>query len=186
MWPWKWGQGHQNLIIISFLCLRGVSVQVWSKSTDWFRRWECRQGSFYSLIVWWPWKLGQGQQNLIYSFNYPNDTIHKVWPVPSFDSRDRMQISLFLVKIWHSKCWCDLENEVKVTIRAIARQCSSLELSFANKTKVGFRAKHKRRNITGPWNICHCDLNLFWGQRLYYTDSFSKNMTFIHQILFKI
>ena len=35
---------------------------------------------FTVLIVWWPWKLGQGHQNLISSFNYPNDTIHKVWP----------------------------------------------------------------------------------------------------------
>ena len=31
-------------------------------------------------LVWWPWKLGQGHQNLIKSFNYSNDTIHKVWP----------------------------------------------------------------------------------------------------------
>ena len=35
---------------------------------------------FTVFIVWWPWKLGQGHQNLINSFNYPNDTIHKVWP----------------------------------------------------------------------------------------------------------
>ena len=33
-----------------------------------------------TFIVWWPWKFGQGHQNLINSFNYPNDTIHKVWP----------------------------------------------------------------------------------------------------------
>ena len=42
---------------------------------------ECRQGSFFTgFTVWWPWKLGQGHQNLINSFYYPNDTIHKVWP----------------------------------------------------------------------------------------------------------
>ena len=34
---------------------------------------------FTVFIVCWPWKLGQGHQNLINSFNYPNDTIHKVW-----------------------------------------------------------------------------------------------------------
>ena len=33
---------------------------------------------------------------------------------PSFGSRDMVQTS-FLVKIWHSKCLSDLENEVKVT-----------------------------------------------------------------------
>ena len=45
------------------------------------------------------------------------------------------------------------------------KQHSSPELSFANKTKMFFRAKYKRRKITGLWNIGHCDLNLFWGQR---------------------
>ena len=54
----------------------------------------------------------------------------------------------------------------------------SPELSFANKTKLFFRAK--RRKITGPWNIGHCDLNLFWGQR----HIFQKYI--IHQIQFKI
>ena len=33
---------------------------------------------------------------------------------PSFGSRDRVR-KAFLAKIGHSKCWCDLENEVKVT-----------------------------------------------------------------------
>ena len=33
VWPWKWGQGHQNLIISS-PCPNGVSLQVWSKSTN--------------------------------------------------------------------------------------------------------------------------------------------------------
>ena len=30
--------------------------------------------------MWWSWKLGQGHENLIDIFNYPNDTICKVWP----------------------------------------------------------------------------------------------------------
>ena len=60
-------------------------------------------------------------------------------------------------------------------IRAVAGQHSSPESGFANKTQMFFRAKNKRREITGPRNIGHCDLNLF-----------SKSMTFIHQILFKI
>ena len=37
VWPWKWGQGHQNLIT-SFPRPNNVPVQVWSKSTHWFRR----------------------------------------------------------------------------------------------------------------------------------------------------
>ena len=71
-------------------------------------------------------------------------------------------------------------------IRAVSGQRSSPESGFANKTKMFFRAKHRKREITGPWNKGHCDLNLFWGQRSFYTDSFSKSMTFVHQILFKI
>ena len=80
VWPWKWVQGHQNLII-SYRYLSGVSVQVWSKSTNCFKRQSADKAQFYSLfIVWWPWKSGQGHENLINSFNYTNDTIHKVWP----------------------------------------------------------------------------------------------------------
>ena len=41
---------------------------------------ECRQGLFLVFIVWWPWKLGQGHQNLLKSLNYPNFTIYEVWP----------------------------------------------------------------------------------------------------------
>ena len=51
-------------------------------------------------------------------------------------------------------------------IGAVAGQRSSPESCFANKTKMFFRAKLKKRQITGP----------------FYTDSFSKSMTFIHQI----
>ena len=72
------------------------------------------------------------------------------------------------------------------TIRAVAVQRSSSELLFANKTKMFFRAKSKRRKITGPWNIGHCDLNLFWGKGNITLIHLSKSMTFIHQILFKI
>ena len=43
---------------------------------------------FTVFIVWWPWKLGQGHQNLINSFNDPNDTIHT-------GSKDRVQTSCF-------------------------------------------------------------------------------------------
>ena len=35
---------------------------------------------FTVFIVWWPWKLGQGHQNLIKSLNHRNVTIHEVWP----------------------------------------------------------------------------------------------------------
>ena len=52
VWPWKWGQGHQNLII-SFSYLSGVSVQVWSKSTNWFRRQSADNAHFrlYSVLT---------------------------------------------------------------------------------------------------------------------------------------
>ena len=69
---------------------------------------------FTIFIVWWPWKLGQGHQNLINSFNYPSETIHKVWPESIIWFKRQSADKLFVVKIGHSKCWCDLENKVKV------------------------------------------------------------------------
>ena len=35
---------------------------------------------FLGQIVWSPWKLGQGHQNLIKSLNHPSVTIYEVWP----------------------------------------------------------------------------------------------------------
>ena len=37
LWPWKWGQGHQNLSS-SFPCHKNIHIQVWSKLTQSFRR----------------------------------------------------------------------------------------------------------------------------------------------------
>ena len=70
---------------------------------------------------------------------------------------------------------------MKNLIRAVAGQRSSPELSFANKTKMFFRAKNIRRKITGQWNIGQSDLNLFCGQRHIF-----QSITFIHQKLLKI
>ena len=68
------------------------------------------------FIVWWPWKLSQGHQNLINSLIIiPMIQYIKVDQNLSFGSRDRVHSLFFFGRIWHSKCWCDLENEVKVT-----------------------------------------------------------------------
>ena len=79
VWPRKWGQGHQNLTISShvsvvFLCKFGQNPPIGSGDR------VQTMLIFTVFTVWCPWKLGQGHQNLINSFNYPNDTIHKVWP----------------------------------------------------------------------------------------------------------
>ena len=78
LWPWKWGQGHQNLIISS-PCLSGVSVQVMSKSTCWFRRYSADKAHFYSLYSVVTLKI-KSRSRISNPFNYPNDTIYKVWP----------------------------------------------------------------------------------------------------------
>ena len=62
-----------------------------------------------------------------------------------------------------------IRYQVLYNITYVAGQRSSPELGFANKTKMFFSAKNKKIEITGPLNIGHCDLNLFWGQRLYNT-----------------
>ena len=48
MWPWKWGQNHQNLTT-SFSCTKGISMQVRSTSIYWFRRQNADKAHFYSL-----------------------------------------------------------------------------------------------------------------------------------------
>ena len=48
---------------------------------------------FTVFVVWWPWKLDQGHQNLIKPLNYPNITMFG--QNPSFDSIDRVQTHLF-------------------------------------------------------------------------------------------
>ena len=68
------------------------------------------------LIVWWPWKLGQG--NMIYSnlLTIPMIQNIKFGQNLSSGSRDSVRQAVFGQRgIWHSKCWCDLENEVRVT-----------------------------------------------------------------------
>ena len=96
------------------------------------------------------------------------------WVLPSHKPRR-------LVFSWRSAYVISILLTWTKSIRAFAGQHNSPE-----KLKKFFRANKKRRKITWPWNIGHCDLNLFWGQRPYYTDSFSKSMTFIYQILFTI
>ena len=63
LWPWTLCHGDQNLTNSS-PSPNIVSMQVWSKSIHWFRRW-CKEPYFghYKVPVW-PWKLGQGHQNL--------------------------------------------------------------------------------------------------------------------------
>ena len=39
--------------------------------------------------------------------------------------------------------------------------------------------------ITRPWNTCHVDLHLLWGQSLGHTVSLSKNVTLIIQIVLR-
>ena len=54
----------------------GVQIQESADSGDK----SADKAIFTVFIVWWPWELGQGFQNIINSFNYTNDTIHEVWP----------------------------------------------------------------------------------------------------------
>ena len=45
LWPWKYGQGHQNLINY-FPCHSNINVQVWSKIHQFHQETGCRQASF--------------------------------------------------------------------------------------------------------------------------------------------
>ena len=87
VWPWKWGQGHQNLIN-TFPPPNNVSVHAWSKSTLCFRRYHTETifWTFQSVAV--ALKYGHSHQNLINSFPPPNNVYMQVWSNPSTDSED--------------------------------------------------------------------------------------------------
>ena len=53
---------------------------------------------FTVFILWWHWKLGQGHKNLINSFKYPSNTIHKVWPESIIWSKRQSAHKLFWPK----------------------------------------------------------------------------------------
>ena len=85
LWPWKWGQSHQNLITsfpgpnAGYLCASLVKIHILVYLAFLVDRLQKSPFKLILtvLIVWWPWKLGKGHQNLINSFNYHSDTIHK-------------------------------------------------------------------------------------------------------------
>ena len=54
---------------------------------------------FTVFIVWWPWKLGQGHQNLTNPFIIPMIQSIKYGQNTSFDSRDRVLTSFFRSKL---------------------------------------------------------------------------------------
>ena len=96
-----WSLARIRHLVQGIGCRQTFSVKIWKK---------------YSFIVWWPWKLGQGHQNLIKSLIHTNVTIYMSFGQnPSFASRDRVQTSFFGQNLKISKRWYDLENEVSVT-----------------------------------------------------------------------
>ena len=51
LWPWKWGQGHQNLIS-HLACPNNIMMQCWRKSIRWFRRYSEPAEPDIELCVW--------------------------------------------------------------------------------------------------------------------------------------
>ena len=135
----------------------------------------------FTTLRFWATRFHDGHQ---YTFR-----INMIWiDILVWTQSDADFIRLLRAPISHvelSVGYARIKNKKIIKIRAVEGQPSSPESRFASKTKIVFRVSNKRRQITGPWYTGHCDLNLFWGQRSYYTDSFSKSMTFIHQLLFK-
>ena len=101
LWPWKWGQGHQNLIG-SLACHIDVPMQVWRKSST-----GSKDIPFTRLC---PWKWGQGHQNLISSLACHIDVSMQVW---------RKSIHWFKryrgYKNLSFKSSCALKSKIKVT-----------------------------------------------------------------------
>ena len=82
------------------------------------------------FIVWWPWKLGQGHQNLIKSSNLltiPKLQYIKFGQNQSFGSRDRVQTRVFWSKF-------DIQS-AGVTLKMRSRS-PNLITSFPNPSNV--------------------------------------------------
>ena len=111
VWPWKLGQGYQNLITFPLCqwCFCASLVKIY---THWFRRQSADKAHFTDFIVWLPWKLGEGHQNLIKSLTIPTMQNIKFGQNPSFGSRDRLQTGIF----WSTfDIQSELKNKAKVT-----------------------------------------------------------------------
>ena len=97
-WPWKLGQDTKTS------SSNDVSVPVLSKSSHWFRR--LVQTRLFT-VVWprWHGSLGQGHQNLIISYSFPNDVSMVVWP----KSGHFFQKKMAQTRLFHSDTSHDLE-----------------------------------------------------------------------------
>ena len=84
LWPWKLGQGHQNLIsyrscpiynlgrLANLVTFHPVGHEI-----------TCRQTLFALILVdyvcQWPWKFDQGHQNLFSFLSCPNVISMQIW-----------------------------------------------------------------------------------------------------------
>ena len=101
VWPWKLGQGHQNLMSLKMVLRKHLwkSELIWSNGS-----WDIVQ------TIVWPWKWGQGHQNLITSKDPSKEASVKIWT----DSVKRF-LRYRANKDLKAYAGRDLENEVKVT-----------------------------------------------------------------------
>ena len=82
-WPWKLGQGHQNLLkSLNHLIVRIYEYMKFCQNPSFGSRDRVQTSIFWSnsenfkvFIVLWPWKLGQGHQNLFESLHRLNVTV---------------------------------------------------------------------------------------------------------------
>ena len=114
VWSWKRGQGHKNLTTSSS-CPNGVSMQVWSKSTNWFRRQSADEAHFYSLYSVVTLEIRSRSPKSDHIFK-PSQS-YNIWSLARIHHLSQeigCRQAVFGQNLKISKCCCDLENEVKV------------------------------------------------------------------------
>ena len=80
--------GYLEYKVINSLCLqKKVPMQVWWRSTQWFRRQSSEKADFTVFIRWWPWNKGQGHQTL---YCASRKQYMKIGQNPLFCSRDNV------------------------------------------------------------------------------------------------
>ena len=99
-----------------FPCPNGVSMQVWSKSTNWFRRQSADKAHFYSLysVVTLKIRSRSPKSKQIFKPSKP----YNIWSLAGFLHLVQATVcsqAVFGQNLKFSKSRCDLENEVKVT-----------------------------------------------------------------------
>ena len=157
-----------------------------------------------------PWNIGHWP-NIFYEVNLCTILIHhpkynittsnslQDITLNHWTAKNRSQTYIYFMRSIFVSHWCIIPN-MTFTQQIILKTLSKVSdlhtyyevnicVVLIQYLKYDLHISNSLQEVTKSlieWNISQCDLYLFWGQRLDHTDSLSKRLTSIHQIVFKI